>query len=142
MKWFWRALEIAIGLLFVYAGGLKAWDPLELANDIDHYHIVPWTISVRAAFYLPWIEILCGLALILRRFAHGARLWLTLMMIVFIVATLMAKARGIDLSCGCFGHAARNLSFATHMAIDLAILGGLCGLFWREKRIPGNPSSS
>lgn len=133
MKWLWRTLEIAIGLLFVYAGALKAWDPVELANDIDHYHIVPWTIGVRAAFYLPWLEILSGLALIVRRLTNGARLLLTLMMLVFIAATLVAKARGIDLSCGCFGHAARNLSFATHLLIDFAILAGLVALFWRAR---------
>ena len=130
MKWFWRALEIAVGALFVYAGALKAWDPIELAEDIDHYHVLPWAIGVRLAFYLPWLEILSGVALLACRFTAGARGILTALMLLFIVASILAKVRGIDVSCGCFGHAARNLSFSAHLAIDFAILAALLATWW------------
>ena len=54
--------------------------------------------------------------------------------VVFIGASIIAKARGIDVSCGCFGHAARNLSFASHLAIDFAILVAVLSLWWVATR--------
>ncbi|MDQ6809955.1 MAG: hypothetical protein M3Z64_11120 [Verrucomicrobiota bacterium] len=129
----WRLVGIAVGAVFVYAGVLKAMDPPGFANDIENFHIVPWVIGVRMAFYLPWLEIVAGLALISRRCGRGALAILTALMLAFVGATIIAKMRGIDVSCGCFGHAARNLSFASHLAIDLAILAALLALIWRSR---------
>ena len=126
----YRLLELAIGLLFIYTGALKAWDPVGFAGDIQNYHMLPWPIGVRMAFYLPWLEIICGLALIFRRATKGATFILAMLVLAFIAATIVAKARGLDVSCGCFGHAARNLSFAWHLAIDLGILA-LIVIVWR-----------
>jgi uncharacterized membrane protein YphA (DoxX/SURF4 family) len=126
----WRILELAVGALFVYAGALKVWDPIGFAGDIENYHILPWVVGALLALYLPWLEIACGIALIVHRAQRGALAILTALMLVFIGASIIAKARGIDVSCGCFGHMARNLSFASHLAIDFAILAGVLSL-WR-----------
>jgi uncharacterized membrane protein YphA (DoxX/SURF4 family) len=126
----WRITALIIGGLFIYAGVIKVLDPVGFAGDIDNYKTLPWPISVRLAFYLPWLEILCGLALITRYLYRGGVFILTALMAVFIVATIMAKARGLDISCGCFGHASQYLSFAWHLALDFLLLGGLLFL-WR-----------
>ena len=126
----WRIVAIIIGGLFIYAGVIKVLDPVEFAGDIDNYKTLPWPIGVRLAFYLPWLEILCGLALITRVLYRGGVLILTVLMSVFIVATIVAKARGLDITCGCFGHASQYLSFAGHLALDFLLLGGLLFL-WR-----------
>jgi len=126
----WRILAIIIGGLFIYAGVIKVLDPVGFAGDIDNYKTLPWPIGVRLAFYLPWLEILCGLALITRVLYRGGVFILTVLMAVFIVATIVAKARGLDISCGCFGHASQYLSFAWHLALDFLLLGGLLFL-WR-----------
>lgn len=97
-------------------------DPVQFAHDIDHYNILPWTVGVGLAFYLPWLEISCGLALIFRVFYQGALSILTALVVIFLVATIAAKARGLDITCGCFGHASQNWSFPTHLALDLGIL--------------------
>jgi putative oxidoreductase len=135
MKWLVRLLEFGIAAVFIYAGVLKALDPVGFANDIENYHILPWPIGVRLAFYLPWLEIACGVGLLVRRATSGALAILGLLTFVFIVASVIAKARGIDVSCGCFGHAARNMSFAAHLAIDLALLAGIALAGWRELRL-------
>jgi hypothetical protein len=41
----------------------------------------------------------------------------------FIVATVAAKVRGLDITCGWFGHASKNWGFSTHLALDLVLLG-------------------
>ena len=124
-RWFWRVLDLVVGGVFIYAGGLKMLDPVQLANDIDNYKILPWTPGVGLAFYLPWLEILCGLALIFRFLYRGALSILIALVVIFIGATIAAKVRGLDITCGCFGHASQHWSFPLHMAVDLAIFAGL-----------------
>jgi putative oxidoreductase len=127
----WRIVDVIIGGIFIYAGAIKVLDPVQFANDIDNYKILPWTISVGLAFYLPWLEMFCGLALILRRFYFGGLSILTALVAVFLVATIAARVRGLDITCGCFGHASQNWNFPTHLAVDLAILGALLVLSFR-----------
>ena len=124
----WRIVDFIIAAVFIYAGALKVLDPVQFAHDIDHYKILPWTIGVGLAFYLPWLEIFCGLALILRLFYRGALSILTALVVVFLVATIGAKVRGLDITCGCFGHASQNWSFPAHLALDLGILSALAAL--------------
>ena len=121
-KLVWRIVDLIVGGVFIYAGAIKALDPIRFAYDIDNYRIVPWWVSVRLAFYLPWLEIFCGLALILRRFYSGGLSILCALLSVFLFATVAAKARGLDITCGCFGHASQNWSFSTHLAVDLLLL--------------------
>src|SRR2546430_11600407 len=128
----WRIVALIIGGIFIYAGVIKAMDPVAFANDIDNYKILPWPLVVRLAFYLPWLEMLCGLALILRFFYRGGLFILTALTFVFIAASIIAKARGLDITCGCFGHASKNWSFTGHLLLDLAILTVLVVSLARE----------
>ena len=129
----WRIVALIIGGTFIYAGLIKAMDPVGFANDIDNYKILPWPLAVRLAFYLPWLEMLCGLALILRFFYRGGLFILTGLTFVFIAASVIAKVRGLDITCGCFGHASKNWSFSGHLALDIAILIALIAL-WISNR--------
>lgn len=129
----WRVLDFAIGGIFIYAGVVKALGPNQFAGDIHNYQLLPWTVSVRLAFYLPWLEILCGIAVIVRRLYAGALAILLALIVIFIGANVIAKMRGLDVKCGCFGHASDNLGFASHMALNAAILVGLALLLRRTK---------
>ena len=134
VNFFWRILGVVAGGVFVYAGILKAWEPMRFASDIDNYHMLPWALSVRLAFYLPWLEIFCGLAVIARVCYAGALAILGAMTTTFIVASVVAKSRGLDVSCGCFGHASKNVPFAWHLAIDFALLAIFVILFSRTPK--------
>ena len=160
----WRILDIILGGMFIFAGIAKILDldqliadvqhlrfanafadlrnlslanPAEFANDIDNYKILPWSVSVALAFYLPWLEILCALGLVFRFFYRGALSILTLLIVVFTLATIAAKVRGLDITCGCFGHASQNWSFPAHLATNLAILVALLALFFACARERG-----
>ena len=128
-----RVVGFIVGGIFIYAGVIKAVDPLRFAVDIDNYKMLPWAIGVRLAFYLPWLELFCGLALILRFFHRGGLFILTALTFIFIAASVVGKARGLDVTCGCFGHASKNWSFSTHLALDVAILIALIVL-WVSSR--------
>lgn len=126
----WMLLAILIGAVFVYAGVLKVWRPVAFATDIAHFRILSWPLGIRLAFYLPWLEILCGGALIFGWLRTGAVGILTALTVIFIGASIAARLRGIDINCGCFGSASRGIPFNWHVAFDLAILAGLIALFF------------
>ena len=142
MNLVWRILGFLVGSVFIFAGltkivGLQPFhwlDPMEFARDIDNYKMLPWTISVGLALYLPWLEVICGLALIFRRWYSGALAILFTLLLVFIGASIVAKTRGIDVSCGCFGHLSNQLSFAWHLALDFAIVAAVAALWLSDRQ--------
>jgi len=138
-SFFWPALAALLGAVFIYAGVLKALDPIAFTRDILSFRVLSWPLGVRLAFYLPWLEIICGLALITGRLRKGAVAILLALTGVFIAVTIAAKARGIDLTCGCFGGASKNLSLGWHLAIDFAILAGLLAIWFLPRRDPSVP---
>jgi putative oxidoreductase len=130
----WRIVDLLVAGVFIYAGAIKMLDPVRFAMDIDNYKILPWPVAVALGFYLPWLEIFCGLALIFRWVYRGGLSILAALLAVFLVATTAAKARGLDITCGCFGHASQHWSFATHLALDLILLGFVVGLWFRTRQ--------
>lgn len=136
-----RLLAILVGALFIYAGAVKLVDPLRFASDITNYDIVPWSVAVRLAFYLPWLELLCGLALVFYRLFSGALALTIGLMVIFIGASVITKARGIDVSCGCFGSISGNLSFTWHLVLDFVLLATLVVLWLKACRSALAPTS-
>jgi putative oxidoreductase len=128
-----RIVDLIVAGIFIYAGAIKALDPVQFASDIDNYKIFPWPISVALAFYLPWLEIFCGVALIVRLLYRGALSILTMLILTFTLVTIAAKVRGLDITCGCFGHASQNWSFPSHLATNVAIFAALVVL-WVSSR--------
>ena len=151
-RFLWRILDFVVAGIFIFAGLTKLVDldhlvadlqhlrfasaladlrnlslanPVEFASDIDNFKILPWPVSVALAFYVPWLEISCALGLIFRFLYRGALSILIASIVVFTLAVIAAKVRGLDITCGCFGHASQHWSFPAHLATNLAILAAL-----------------
>ena len=135
-----RSLAVLLGAVFIYAGFLKVRDPLRFANDINNYQMIPWSVGVRFAFYLPWLEVICGLALVFHRFFSGAVAIAIALMFAFLGATAWARIHGIDVSCGCFGSAGTNLTLTWHLVIDGALLLALIFLWFTREPRPLKPA--
>lgn len=128
----WLVALVVAGI-FIYAGALKMLDPVQFAHDVKNFQILPWPISVALGFYLPWLEIFCGFGLIFRLFYRGAISVLSVLIVVFTLATAAAKVRGLDITCGCFGHASQHWSFPAHLATNLGILTALLALWFSNR---------
>jgi len=96
------ASRVIIGAVLIYASIYKILEPALFAKTIWYYHLVPGTMINIEAIVLPWLELLCGLALLAGFWYRGAVLWSNLLMIIFIAALASTIARGIDIDCGCF----------------------------------------
>ncbi|MEY2491933.1 MAG: putative oxidoreductase, partial [Verrucomicrobiota bacterium] len=89
--WIAGLLRLLVAATFLYAGVIKVISPIRFTGDINNYHMLPWPLTVALGFYLPWLEIICGLALLLRRFYYGAIGILLALTLVFIIASVSAK---------------------------------------------------
>ena len=125
--------RIALGALFVFSGALKALDPGEFAKEVQRYNLLPWIGCVLLALYLPWLEILAGLVLVLKIFEKGALLVITLLLVIFTLALASAMVRGLNIDCGCFGKALESTGTTLPLVRNLLLLL-VAGLLWRENK--------
>ena len=123
-------LALLVGAVFLYAGALKVMDPLRFASDISNYALLSWSLGVRVAFYLPWLEVILGLALIFQRLFAGAIVLTSGLVLLFVGATIWARAQGIDVSCGCFGTVSSNLTLTWHLVLNGGLFLALCALWF------------
>ncbi|HSI10155.1 MAG: MauE/DoxX family redox-associated membrane protein [Rariglobus sp.] len=97
-------LAIALAAILGYAGTAKLRDPAAFATDIENFQLLPPGPSALLAVYLPWLELLLAAGLLLPRWRAAAGLLTSLLFAVFTLAVGLAWARGLDITCGCFGH--------------------------------------
>jgi uncharacterized membrane protein YphA (DoxX/SURF4 family) len=95
-------LRIALGAVFIFASVEKVADPTAFTVAINGYKIVSSGPALIIATILPWMELLCGLGMILGVFVRGSALLALCMLNLFSVAVIAALWRGLDISCGCY----------------------------------------
>jgi len=100
--YFILGVRIVLGFIFVIASIEKMADPAAFANSIGNYKLVSPSIGLIVASFLPWIELLSGLALLFGLFSRGSSLLILIMLVVFTGGVISAVLRGLDISCGCF----------------------------------------
>jgi putative oxidoreductase len=94
--------RLVVGVTFIYASYYKIVAPGDFARSIWYYHMVPGSLINLMALVLPWLELLCGLAVIFGVCYRGAVVLANLMVVVFIAALASSIARGLSIDCGCF----------------------------------------
>jgi uncharacterized membrane protein YphA (DoxX/SURF4 family) len=132
-RWTNRVLRWPLGLIFVVAaaglpgtslGTGKLAHPSGFVKSIHTYKMVPQRLVFPMAMYLPWFELIVGLALLLGLWRREA-LWMALALCaVFLAANLTAMARGLEVDCGCFGSGYHGS--ARREALIAAVMAVIC----------------
>ncbi|MEX0753747.1 MAG: MauE/DoxX family redox-associated membrane protein [Actinomycetota bacterium] len=91
------------GALLLWAGIGKVFDRQGSVLAVSGYDVVPGSLVEPVAIILPWLEILLGVLLVLGLFTRIAGIATAVLMGAFIAGMLQAKARGLQIDCGCFG---------------------------------------
>ena len=112
-----RILHLLFGGVFVYAGIMKAWNPMVFLDDIRSFALLPDPYAAMLSMFLPWLEIFAGLAVIVGWLRKAGLVVLNLSLLMFLGAIVIAWMRGTDIRCGCFG----GSSDATSSYIELII---------------------
>jgi putative oxidoreductase len=118
-------LRLVIGGIFIWASVFKIAEPGEFAKGIYNYRMMPEAAINLMAIVMPWLELICGVLLIIGPGLRGSALLIGFMLLVFIVAISSAIARGLDIDCGCFkvGDGGRIVGLKTLIEDVLMLIG-------------------
>ena len=140
--WLTIRVQIALGIIFVVAALPKIVDPPSFAHMIYNYHLVPGALINLMALVMPWIELLCGLALILGIWQATARSIIGALLITFVLAIAINLARGNAIDCGCFDVSAAGKTRDERLADmrwvilrDLGLLLMVAQLWWAARNV-------
>ncbi len=68
--------RLLLAAVFIYAGAVKGTDPVEFAGQVANYQLLPYAWNYLVAATLPYLELLCGLLLLLDKLdLDGWRRW-------------------------------------------------------------------
>ena len=128
-------LRIALGFFFLIVGLIKLRDLDAFTEDIFNYQILFPPYDGYAAYFVAWLEVLAGLAVIIGRWAlRGSLLLIAGMLLTFITALSIAAAKGLNINCGCFGSSEEPTNFPLHIGMNVLLLALTAFLFWRTTK--------
>jgi putative oxidoreductase len=138
--WLTIRVQLALGIFFVAASLPKIVDPPSFAHMIHNYRIVPGALVNLMALTMPWIELLCGLALILGIWTVAARSLISVLLITFIIAISINLLRSNAIDCGCFDVTSAGKSREERLGDmwlvvlrDLGMLLMVAQLWWADR---------
>ena len=126
-------LRLALGGVLVYAAFPKLAEAHAFAGAIARYRLLPATFNQILAVTLPWIELAAGMLLVLRLWVRPAALLAAGLAVIFTLAVGSALARGLDITCGCFGTEGGARVGAWVLALDLGLLAGAWVVYRLER---------
>ncbi|MBU0514374.1 MAG: DoxX family membrane protein [Proteobacteria bacterium] len=100
-KWLILAARLYLGYVFVDAAVEKILYPQVFASTMTAYDLFPHALVNLASLFLPWLELLTGLGLILGVQARLMAFLLSGMLGWFLFAIIVNIFRGNSFDCGC-----------------------------------------
>lgn len=130
-----RLLVVAIlGCVFIYASLSKIASPFRFATVIQSYQLVPERLISLLAIAIPWLELLCGVAILVAALQRASAWILCGLSIALALAISQALSRGLDLDCGCFAGPSK-IGWG-HVAFDLILAALAAWLAMNANRAP------
>jgi len=108
--WLTVRTQILLGVVFVVAALPKIADPPSFAHMVYNYRLLPGGLVNLMGLFLPWFELLAGIALLLGIWRRTATVGIGLLLAVFVLAIGANLLRGNPIDCGCFDVAAAGKS--------------------------------
>jgi len=102
MRYLHIVIRIGLGVVFIWASVDKIFNPELFAEMVYHYKILPNILIHPMAIFLPWLELITGILLIIGLWERAGLIIFNLLILVFIIALASALFRGLDIQCGCF----------------------------------------
>jgi uncharacterized membrane protein YphA (DoxX/SURF4 family) len=119
-------LQVLLGALFLYAAGQKLFvsGVAQFAVEVGNYKLLPESLVLMVAYFLPWLEAAAGICLMLNFWREGASVCAIGMTLVFCGGIGWAWSQGLDITCGCFGKADATVNYpskALQLLAQLAV---------------------
>jgi putative oxidoreductase len=131
--YFLLILRVGLGLTFIYAGTLKIQDTVAFAGSVAAYKLFPYFFNYLVAATIPWVELTCGILLVVGYKVRATAGLLAAMNILFIVLLASTIVRGLDIDCGCFRQGGEKTPAWIAIMRDILILAVALILFTEQK---------
>ena len=95
--------RLTLAGIFVLAALPKIKDPVAFATSVNAFRIVGPELSNWIALVLPWFELTIGIGILIPQTKSSGGILISTLLLVFIGLHISAWARGLEISCGCFG---------------------------------------
>ena len=115
-------LLCCLAIVFIYAGFIKIIGTSSFYQDVRAYHLLPDQWAWVWSHFLPWLEIVTGVALLAKPTRLASSLIISLLLLLFTSALLSAWARGLDIECGCLGEGGAPSKYAWYLTRDAVLL--------------------
>jgi uncharacterized membrane protein YphA (DoxX/SURF4 family) len=123
-------VRVVLASVFIFASLDKIKQPDSFAEAVYNYQLLPDVAVNLVAIWLPWLELVGGVLLLLGIWVQGSIVVLSGLMVVFLGALGINVARGLDIHCGCFiSDSADPITVFTLLRDFFFLLLGLY-LFW------------
>jgi protein-disulfide isomerase len=116
-SWLGTVVRLALGAIWIWAAVPKLHSPRTFIEAVRAYDATPEWLSEAIAYGLPVLEFCIGVALIVGISVRIAAAASGVLLVVFLIGIIQAAARGLQLSCGCFGGGGETLS--TQYTLDI-----------------------
>jgi uncharacterized membrane protein YphA (DoxX/SURF4 family) len=103
LRWAGLVARLVVGGVWLWAGLLKIGDPAGSVTAVRGYQLLPASLAETVGRVLPTIEVAVGVLLILGLLHRFSGLVSAVLQVAFVVGIASVWARGISISCGCFG---------------------------------------
>lgn len=103
MRAMYIVARLILGGIFIWAAVNKIPEAGALAETMARFELLPEVLVLPFAYFLPWLELICGLGLVLGIWVRGAAWWSATLLVIFIIALSANLSRGMEVDCGCFG---------------------------------------
>jgi hypothetical protein len=126
-------IRLFLGAFFLYAGAIKLWDVGAFTQAIEQYRLVSGVWAWGLALWIPWIECLAGVGLLVKPVRTGSLWVIAGLLLAFEGVLLTALFRGLDISCGCLGSGGESgILFA--FTRNLVLIGLVFGMMYMRPR--------
>jgi protein-disulfide isomerase len=130
--WLGTVARLLVGVVWIWASLSKLGSPRTFVQAVRAYDATPEWLSKAIGYGLPVLELCLGILLVVGVATRLAAATSAVLFVVFLIGLVEAAARGLELSCGCFGGGGASTS--THYTLDIlrdiALLAVAAFLVW------------
>lgn len=126
LDWVGTLVRLGLAAVWLVSGGIKASDPNQTYIAVRAYDLLPDGMVSPVAAAVPFLELALGVLLLVGLGTRLTAVLSGLVLLAFIGAVAQSWARGLTISCGCFGGggevAAGQTDYPQEIARDIGFL--------------------